>query len=248
MNFVISVLKLIDTCRRFDIPIEYKFLGNEGLVTRARNRLVDHWMKNSNATHGVFIDADIGFDANDVLMMLDLDLDVAGFPCVKKSLRWDRVQDLLKQHNTEGHPGGRMFTPDEISRVAGDFILNLEDGNGQKTFNVGEPQLAHSVGSGLMMIARRVPKKLEEYYPDNWYEGTRTDPAALAGKIFDHFQAGINPESKDYDSEDYRFCINARRAGFKIWVLPWARTTHAGTHMFVGDLPMIRSLMPESEA
>src|SRR6266567_2778668 len=181
MNFLFSVLKLIDTCRRFDIPIEYKFLGNEGLVTRARNRLVDHWMKNSNATHGV-------------------------------------------------------------------FILNLEDGNGQKTFNVGEPQLAHSVGSGLMMIARRVPKKLEEYYPDNWYEGTRTDPAALAGKIFDHFQAGINPESKDYDSEDYRFCINARRAGFKIWVLPWARTTHAGTHMFVGDLPMIRSLMPESEA
>lgn len=246
MNFVISFINLIELCRRFGVQMSYMFLHNESLITRARNRMIDHWRKMSPATHGVFIDADIGFDANDILVALDLDLDVAGFPCVKKSIRWDRVQDLVKKFNTNGHAeDAKTFTPEQLSLVSGDFILNFADFNGKKTFNLGEPQLAHSVGTGIMMIARRVIDGLEAYYPDNWYIGAHTDSAALEGKIFDHFQVGVNPESKDYDSEDYRFCINARKAGFKVWVLPWTKTTHAGTYVFAGDLPTMSSLMPE---
>lgn len=244
MNFVISFLQLIELCRQFGVPMSYMFLHNESLVTRARNRLFDYWDKKTNDTHGVFIDADIGFDPNDVLVALDLDLDIAGFPCVKKSIRWDRVQDLVKKFNSNGH-AGKQFTSEELSKVSGDFILNFAEFTGRKTFNLGEPQLAHSVGTGLMIIARRVMEGLKEYYPNNWYIGSRTDAAALEGKIFDHFQVGVNPESQDYDSEDYRFCINARKAGFKVWVLPWTKTTHAGTHIFVGDLPTMSSLMPE---
>lgn len=247
MNFVISFINLIGVCRQFGVQMSYMFLHNESLITRARNRMIDYWMKKSDATHGVFIDADIGFDPNDLLVALDLDLDIAGFPCVKKSIRWDRVQDLVKKFNTNGHASaGRTFTPEELSQVAGDFILNFDAFNGRKTFNLGEPQLAHSVGTGIMMISRRVIQGLQDnYYPDNWYIGSHTDAAALEGKIFDHFQVGVNPESKDYDSEDYRFCINARKAGYKVWVLPWTKTTHAGTYVFSGDLPTMSALMPE---
>lgn len=238
MNFFIAFQGLVELCRKYAIQMEYMVLHNESLITRGRNRLIDYWMKKSKASHGLFWDVDIGLDPKDVLVALDLDLDVAGFACVKKSIRWDRVQDLL-------HKNGRKYTPEEMVKVSGDFILNFDAFTGRKVFNLGEPQAAHSVGTGVMLISRRVIHGLESYYPDNYYIGSRTDPAALEGKIYDHFQVGVNPETKDYDSEDYRFCINARKAGFKVWIIPWAQTTHAGTYIFTGDLPAMSALMPE---
>jgi hypothetical protein len=238
LNFVVSFLALIEMCRKFNVQMEYMFLHNESLITRARNRMMDYWRKKSTATHAVFIDADIGFQAEDIMIMLDLDLDVAGLPCVKKAIRLDRVQALVKKN-------GRDYTNDELMKVSGDFILNFEQWTGRKTFNLGEPQRAHSVGTGVMMIARRVMDKFVESYPNRYYIGNRTDAAALEGKIWDFFQVGVNPESQDYDSEDYRFCIDARKIGFSVWVLPWAQTSHCGTHMYVGDLPTMSKLMPE---
>lgn len=238
MNFFIAFQQLVEQCRKFSIPMEYMVLHNESLITRGRNRLIDYWMKKSRASHGLFWDVDIGLDPKDILVALDLDLDVAGFACVKKAIRWDRVQELVRSN-------GRKYTSEEMVKVSGDFILNFDAFSGRKVFNLGEPQAAHSVGTGVMLISRRVIEGLEKFYPDNFYIGNKTDPAALEGKIFDHFQVGVNPESKDYDSEDYRFCINSRKAGFQVWILPWAQTTHAGTYIFTGDLPAMSSLMPE---
>jgi hypothetical protein len=239
MNFIISWTNLLLTLQKYGIPCEYMFLSNESLVTRARNRLADNFRKKTTCTHGLMIDDDIGFDAMDILAMLDLDLEIAGAPCVKKSIRWDRVQEVIKKSN------GRQLSADDLIKVSGDFILNFNQFEGKKQFNLGEPQEAHSVGTGLMMARRDTYDRIADAYPDRWYDSSRFDPAALPGRIQDFFQVGVNYESRDYDSEDYRFCIDARKLGMTVWVLPWMKTTHHGAFTFTGDLAKMAELAPE---
>ena len=51
---------------KYGIELRYYYLFNESLITRARNYCVDEFMR-SDATHLLFIDSDIGFNANDVI-------------------------------------------------------------------------------------------------------------------------------------------------------------------------------------
>lgn len=55
---------------------------------------------------------------------------------------------------------------------------------------------------------------------------------------YDFFSIGVNPETSYYDSEDYRFCHDAAKLGFKIWFLPWAVTSHTGNYSFIMDIPI----------
>lgn len=47
---------------------------------------------------------------------------------------------------------------------------------------------------------------------------------------------GEQKSSKRYLSEDYKFCYDAARAGLKIWLCPWMKTSHVGTFIFGGSL------------
>ena len=48
--------------------------------------------------------------------------------------------------------------------------------------------------------------------------------------------------SNRYLSEDYMFCSWMRRCGQKIWLCPWMRLKHTGTHVYDGDLAQIAPL------
>jgi hypothetical protein len=92
-----------------------------------------------------------------------------------------------------------------------------------------------------MMIRRNVFAKFREAYPDRWYE-SRSDPNALPGPIHDFFRVGVNPDTHEYDSEDYFFCTDAKAIGFKVWMIPWMRTSHMGTYKFIADMPAVAAL------
>ena len=55
--------------RAHNIELKFYYLFNESLITRARNYCADEFMR-SDSTHLLFIDSDIGFNAQDVLAML----------------------------------------------------------------------------------------------------------------------------------------------------------------------------------
>lgn len=78
-----------------------------------------------------------------------------------------------------------------------------------KNFKVGEvlkPQLVDALATGAMLIHRDVPTKL----PDPWFT------------IVDLPDGKVIPE-------DYHFCTNAKKAGFKIAADPRFDTFHFGT-------------------
>src|SRR6266851_2084354 len=92
LNYHNSFVQLMLACRDLGIEFGWTNTWNESLISRARNRMVDSFLKTSTNTHAIFIDADIGFDPRDVIAMLEMDKDILGVPCSKKSIRWDRIQ------------------------------------------------------------------------------------------------------------------------------------------------------------
>src|SRR6056300_7332 len=66
-----STADLAMMCTQYGVSVRFFYLFNESLITRARNYLVDEFMR-SDCTHLMFIYSDIGFDPNDVMALMAL--------------------------------------------------------------------------------------------------------------------------------------------------------------------------------
>jgi hypothetical protein len=75
---------------------------NESLVTRARNNLMAKMMTNKQATHFMFIDADIRFQPESILQMIACDKDVIGGLYPKKALPINYVINLKNTVTVQG--------------------------------------------------------------------------------------------------------------------------------------------------
>ena len=83
---------------------------NESLVTRARNNLMAKMMSNPQATHFMFIDADIRFQPESILQMIAYDKEVIGGLYPKKALPVNYVINLKPQTKIQGD----IFTVDTM--------------------------------------------------------------------------------------------------------------------------------------
>ena len=83
---------------------------NESLVTRARNNLMAKMMTNKEATHFMFIDADIRFQPESILQMLAYDKEVIGGLYPKKALPVSYVINLKPETKIQGD----IFTVDTM--------------------------------------------------------------------------------------------------------------------------------------
>lgn len=257
LNYHTSIMQLGPLCKDLGIDFGWTNVYNESLISRARNRMADTYLKESTYTHACFIDADIGFDPQDLVTMLEMDEPILGVPCSKKAIRWDRIQTSIARrvlewsHNNAACQNGtdpaalaeqfkasdRAYNPADLPRIAGDFVLNFFPFE-HKVIEVLPPaaESVKHVGTGLLMIKKEVFVKFMKSYPDRWYEA-RHDAASLPGRIHDFFKVGVNPETREYDSEDYWFIHDCLALGYKALLLPWVKTTHMGTYTFVGDMP-----------
>lgn len=227
-TYVESLLKLTNLCSQTGVEVGSTFVYNESLITRARNRICDDFLKKSDFTHLLWVDADIGFDPQDVISMIKSGRDIIGAACVKKSLFWERIKAALKL-NPE-------LTVNEIMALSGDFVVHFLDGENGGKFQLDIPYEVKRLGTGFLMVKREVMEQMRDAYPDRYYSPAGDPTATLPGMIFEFFQSRIEPTSRQYLSEDYAFCDDARQLGFKVWLAPWVRTTHTGNFKFEGDL------------
>jgi len=227
-------------CTSAGIKLKYYFLFNESLVQRARNYIVDEFLR-SNFTHLMFIDSDIGFDARDVLGLLGLQTqypekyDIITAPYPKKTIAWEKVKRAADAGVADNNPF-------ELERFVSDFVFNPVQG--KTSFELNEPVEVREAGTGFMLIPRTVLEKYRDAYPELAYlpDHARTDNFDGSREIHAYFDCIIDPETKRYLSEDYFFCRKARDAGMTVWMCPWMKINHVGSYVFRGDMGAIGSL------
>ena len=227
-------------CSSHKIPLKYYFLFNESLIQRARNYIVDEFLR-SDCSHLLFIDADIGFDPRDALALLALQIsdpekyDIVCGPYPKKTIAWEKVSIAAQN-------GVGKENPFDLEQYVSDFVFNPV--GGAKSFKLAEPVEVAEGGTGFMLITRDALEKYRDAYPEYSYkhDHIRTDQFDGTREITAFFDCVIDPESKRYLSEDYFFCQQARKAGLSVWMCPWMKLNHVGSYIFKGDMGALGQL------
>ena len=231
--FARSIADLSALCASNGIQIQFYFLFNESLITRARNYCCDEFMR-SDATHMMFIDSDIGFNPRDVIALMglqteDSEYDVIGGPYPKKCISWEKIKQAVDK-------GIADENPQLLEKYVGDYVFNPKNNQGQ--IPLGEPVEVLEIGTGFMMIRKKTLQKFIEAYPQYSYKPDHVRTEAFDGsrEIMMYFQAETDPKSKRYLSEDYWFCQKIQEIGMKTWFCPWMSMQHVGTYIFGGSL------------
>jgi hypothetical protein len=222
---------------KYGIETKFSFLFNESLITRARNYLVDEFLR-SGFTHLLFIDSDIHYQPQDIVALMALDKDVIGGPYPKKSINWGNVAQAARNHPD--------LDPKELEGLVGEYVFNVVKGTQQ--FQVTEPLEVLEIGTGHMMVKRQVFEKMQESFPNIKYKPDHVGQANFDGSRYIHAYFDTVIDSKDsitgggterYLSEDYMFCQMWRKIGGQIFLCPWMKTQHIGTYAFTGDMPKV---------
>ena len=115
-----ACIDLATMCANYGVETRFFFIFNESLITRARNYLVDEFLRAEGFTHLMFIDSDIHFDPRDVLslaVLCDDDHPIIGGPYGKKCIAWEKIKRAVDV-------GIADEDPEELAKFTGDFVFN----------------------------------------------------------------------------------------------------------------------------
>lgn len=224
-RYIESVMMFMNQCKADGISITFSFMGNESLITRARNALAHEFLK-TPCTHLFFIDADIGFRPIDAIRMIRADKDIIAGVYPKKDINWPAVAEAAK--------GG--VNPMDLPRYAGDFVVNVDHvPEGGLRVATNDPFPVANAGTGMMLIKRRVFDELKDKVPLYVNNMTTQNRGLLhMEEIAEFFATSIDPTHRVLLSEDYHFCQIWKRNGGEVHIAPWADLTHNGTYEFSG--------------
>ena len=92
--YAASLFKLQKLVRTYgDFNLKVLFKDGDALITRARASLISQFLDDPNATHLLFIDADIGFEPEQVLRLIECGADMCAAIYPIKRIDWDKVRD-----------------------------------------------------------------------------------------------------------------------------------------------------------
>ena len=213
-----SLLNLSEAANKSEgVKLTTIFLGNESLIQRGRNTIAHHFMNLPDATHLLFIDADIKFRTEDIVKMIQADKSLIIGPVALKGYNWDEIRQAA------------LSGEDDIGRTGGVFNINrLPDID---MVDENEPFEIEHGGNAFMMIRRDCFETLKPHTPI-YTNGGRSLPDGV--EIKDYFRVEINKDTNHLLSEDYFFCHSYRQVGGKVWCAPWVETGHFGSHLFNG--------------
>ena len=233
-GFFQSVLDLSVNFTKLNIPFEMMTIGNESLIQRARNGIVARFMGDDDATHLMFIDADITFSWISVVKLLLSGKELCGGCYPKKCFNWDKIKHHI-QKNTN-------LKDDELMAKSLDYVFNpiyhKEGDNVVIRLDNGMAQVK-DIGTGFMLIRKSAIHKMIAKFPDTKYRNNVAGYSAN-NKADDYFyclfDCAIDPLSKVYLSEDYLFCKRWIDIGGELWLDLNTNLNHTGLIDYKGCL------------
>jgi hypothetical protein len=226
-SYALSLVGLTNAAWQAGLQLNIRVTNGSSLITRARNEMLVDFLLDSSLTHLVWIDADIRFDAKDLLRMLRLDLDVVAGAYPIKAYRWP----------VKLAPGSTTLDCEAFERMALDYPVNSDSNAGLARMPDPDGVLeVTEAPTGFMVIRRRVFDQMIARYSDLRYvpDGLwKPERAALCYRFFDVM---MEPGTQRYLSEDYAFCRRWRAIGGKVHIDTRVALGHTGSYEFSGRL------------
>lgn len=222
-HYVVSLGKLAIALRDHPtIALNIAMVHGDALITRARANLVTRFLDSPTATHLLFIDADIGFQPEQVLRLIAADVDMAAAVYPIKRIDWNKMRQAFRADVANPETAGLHYVvefadPNHIERQ-GDFVK------------------VRYAGTGFLMIRRRALEQMCAHYSALKYRTDYRYDRSLEGSPnrYALFDCMIDPETGAYLSEDYAFCKRWTDLGGQIWADVRSRLTHVGSLDFCG--------------
>jgi hypothetical protein len=224
-HYMQSIIGLIQFAGQAGFDAGLAMLGHDSLITRSRNTLVTQFINTPQATHLMFIDADIAFEPEQIHQMLAFDQDFVAGIYPLKVINWD---EAAMQRTAAGE--SHLTAP---FRYVGTLC------SGSELERQGRFATGIYCGGGFMLIKRQVIERMIEAYPDCRYKGAHAFSNAKGDENYALFECLIDKETKNYVSEDFGFCQKWRDIGGKIWLDTEGKLTHIGAYNFHG-VPSLR--------
>lgn len=217
-NYTISLQNLIVKLSQAGHSVTTTTVGNESLITRARNTLAHKFIK-SDFDALLFIDADHGWNADDVLRMVESGKDFIGAIYPMKGINWENVALAAR------------IGKENLESYSGFFAINLLQE--EQHFNINEPFKVKDIGTGMLFLTRKVFEDLKPHCKQYKNNNVGNSGIDFGEMVTEYFTTMI--EDEILLSEDYALCRMWQRIGGEVWSAPWVRITHSGDYNFSGQ-------------
>jgi hypothetical protein len=221
--YTASLLKLQLACQQRNVRLLVHMLGSEALITRARQNVVAQFLANPAATHLLFVDADIGFEPEQVFRLMDFGADATAAIYPLKRLDWRKLT-IAAEQKRENLPSSSLS-----------YLVQFTDRERVETR--GEFARVKYAGTGFLMLRRQMLLEMIARYPELRYTHEHRPDDPLDGSPWRYalFNCFVD-ETGTYLSEDFSFCRRWTEMGGEIWIDLKSRLTHLGLVSFEGDL------------
>ena len=196
-----------------NVQCHFYFIDNESLIQRARNQCATFALEN-NYDRLLFVDADISWEPNDLVLLLNSTHAVIGgtYPtkCIPPFINFNPLKEHIDQHFS-----GTFDRSIEAFRKYREICANKN----------GEVQVMH-VPTGFLQINVKVLEKLSKVVET--YISGRDQKMR-----YDFFPCRVR--NGVLESEDWGFCSLCRDNGIPVYLQTKIILSHTGTYEFKAE-------------
>jgi hypothetical protein len=223
VTYAASLFKLQKAVHAYrDFNLKVLFKDGDALITRARASLISQFLDDPDATHLLFIDADIGFEPDQVFRLIECGAEMCAAVYPIKRIDWSKVRSAFEAGRANPAAAALQYVfevadPDAVAEQRG-FVK------------------VRYAGTGFLMIRRQALERMCAGYPELRYKRDHSvDAATASDNRFALFECMI-AEDGTYLSEDFAFCRRWTEMGGEIWADLGSKLRHVGPMVFCGDL------------
>ena len=223
--YTLSLLGLQRACAEIGVALSFRLIAGDSLITRARNLAVQQFLAMPEATHLLFIDADIGFTPDQVFRLIESAADVVAGVYPIKRVNWEKAKAAIEARRPN------------VPAASLDYVLEIDDPDHVTVVN-GFTRVRYA-GTGFLMIRRHVFEKMcahPDYAPLQFFREHSHDALAGSPNRFALFECMIDPATGTYLSEDFAFCKRWTDIGGEIWADLQSSLDHVGPTVFRGSV------------
>ncbi|HVZ43300.1 MAG TPA: hypothetical protein VHA82_05775 [Ramlibacter sp.] len=228
-GYVNSLLRSMVVLHEHGHSLHLVAFGNESLITRARNNLAAQFLGTKHDAL-MFIDADITWQPQALLELIESKFPVCGIPYPTKRYNWDKIVELVNNPK----PNAAPMTSEKLNNLARLYTVNSSSEPPSVPLSKGWHKV-NALGTGFLLIRRDALEKMRDHYRESLAyvndvgHYLKVCPPEQCVAVFDTM---IEPETRRYLSEDYAFCRRWRDIGGEIFSCGKHRLMHTGTATF----------------